>query len=320
MWRYGFVLIGFAVFSVGSAHAACPTTPLANGTTANADDVMAWLNCKAPLDNPVFTGNVAIGAGTPISRLQVTTSSPAMSIPSLGSIDSGTGAYVTNLNPPYGVLIGSLNSGDGWIQVQRTDGTASAYDLLLQPNGGNIGIGNASPAQLLDVSGTIRQAGCTTAGTLSVNTAGDIICTSDARLKSIHGPFQGGLDAISKIRPVLFSYRPTAADPKESFVHAGFVAQNVRAAIPQASALQHDGYYSLDTTAILAAAVNAIKELKTENIELAKKVTALQDISNKQSQELHLLKAKVDGVDARGTVRPLSASVAAPQKAAAIQR
>ena len=40
------------------------------------------------------------------------------------------------------------------------------------------------------------------------------------------------------------------------------------ATIPQAVARQHNGYYSLDTTAILAASVNAIKELKAANDRL----------------------------------------------------
>jgi hypothetical protein len=137
--------------------------------------------------------------------------------------------------------------------------------MQLMPFGGNVGIGTTGPAQKLEVDGTIRQAGCITAGTLSVNSAGDIICSSDARLKEIHGSYRDGLEVISGIDPVLFSYKPTAKDPSESFIHAGFTAQNVKAVIPQASALQRDGYYSLDTTAILAAAVNAIKELKSRN-------------------------------------------------------
>ena len=29
---------------------------------------------------------------------------------------------------------------------QRFDGTATGYDLLLQPNGGNVGIGTTSPS------------------------------------------------------------------------------------------------------------------------------------------------------------------------------
>ena len=52
----------------------------------------------------------------------------------------------------YGTMFGTLGSGDGYIQQQRFDGNATAYDLLLQPNGGNVGIGTDSPSGDLVVS------------------------------------------------------------------------------------------------------------------------------------------------------------------------
>ncbi|RTZ49499.1 hypothetical protein EJ377_02860 [Chryseobacterium arthrosphaerae] len=37
---------------------------------------------------------------------------------------------------------GIVDSGQGYIQQQRFDGTAHAYDLLLQPSGGNVVVGS----------------------------------------------------------------------------------------------------------------------------------------------------------------------------------
>jgi hypothetical protein len=159
---------------------------------------------------------------------------------------------------------------------------------------GNVGIGSGVPVQVLDVAGTIRQSGCTTAGTLAVNSSGDIICSSDARLKNILGSYASGMDAILRLKPVRFTYKPTAKDPRETFVHAGFIAQNVKTAIPEASARQKDGHYSLDTTAILAAAVNAIKELKADNANLVAQLANLRRASSKQGRELRLLRARLD--------------------------
>jgi hypothetical protein len=51
-------------------------------------------------------------------------------------------------------MFGSISNGNGYIQQQRFDGTATAYNLLLQPNGGNVGIGTTSPAAKLHVSKT----------------------------------------------------------------------------------------------------------------------------------------------------------------------
>jgi hypothetical protein len=53
----------------------------------------------------------------------------------------------------YGLMSGVQSNGDVWMQAQRRDGTAAAYNLLLQPSGGNVGIGAAatSPTHLIEL-------------------------------------------------------------------------------------------------------------------------------------------------------------------------
>jgi len=96
-------------------------------------------------------GNIGIGVSSPRASLQVSNSTEGIAtIPSLGQTGSYTSLYLTNLNPSYGLLMGSINNGNSWIQVQRTDGSATAYDLQLQPNGGSVNIGSTliTPRQL----------------------------------------------------------------------------------------------------------------------------------------------------------------------------
>jgi len=38
------------------------------------------------------------------------------------------------------------DTGDSWIQSYKDDGSSTNYDLLLQPDGGNVGIGTTSPS------------------------------------------------------------------------------------------------------------------------------------------------------------------------------
>jgi hypothetical protein len=89
-------------------------------------------------------GNVGIGTTAPRASLQVSNQTAGTAtVPSLGQTGSYTSLYLSNLNYSYGMLMGSINDGSSWIQAQRTDGTATAYTLQLQPNGGGISTGTS---------------------------------------------------------------------------------------------------------------------------------------------------------------------------------
>jgi hypothetical protein len=51
----------------------------------------------------------------------------------------------------YGLAGDVLTNGNTYLQSQRTDGNTTAYNLLLQPLGGNVGIGTTSPVRLLNL-------------------------------------------------------------------------------------------------------------------------------------------------------------------------
>jgi len=94
--------------------------------------------------------------------------SPNINAPSLGS---GEGAFFASAaNGLYGLYIGTSNdNGHSFIQNTRNDGAATAYNLFIQPNGGNVIIGsttdNGSKLQItgagtfsstIDCNGTLR--------------------------------------------------------------------------------------------------------------------------------------------------------------------
>lgn len=74
--------------------------------------------------------------------------------PALGTIPASTSAFMTNANRQYGLLVGQFgNTGDTWLQAQRIDGQGVAYNLNLQPSGGNVGIGTTTPQTRLHIVG-----------------------------------------------------------------------------------------------------------------------------------------------------------------------
>jgi len=95
------------------------------------------------------TGNVGVGNTGPVSKLQVTGATQT-STPTLGN-PSGTALILNNTDSNYGWTFGVAPSGKSWAQSMRVDGTATAYDLLLQPVGGFVGIGTSAATGTLDV-------------------------------------------------------------------------------------------------------------------------------------------------------------------------
>ena len=100
---------------------------------------------------PSNTGyNVGIGTTVPLTRLSV--SSPSDSPDPYPTLGSPAGRFsVLNYNN-YGLVVGVNGSGNVFEQVQRTDGNAAAYNLILQPAGGSVGIGTANPGSKLEIA------------------------------------------------------------------------------------------------------------------------------------------------------------------------
>ena len=94
------------------------------------------------------SGNVGIRTTSPTVALQIngqSTFEPMVPGAATGSL------AINSANGLYGLYIASRSNGDTWMQVGRNDGSATAYNLLLQVNGGYVGIGTTSPSDKLNV-------------------------------------------------------------------------------------------------------------------------------------------------------------------------
>jgi hypothetical protein len=100
------------------------------------------------------SGNVMIGTTSTNNRFLVTYSNP-VSVPSAGA--GGHGIAIGTVG--YGLAGGVRTNGEAYLQATRWDGTAANYNLLLNPNGGDVGIGttaslNAAPQSKLQIFGS----------------------------------------------------------------------------------------------------------------------------------------------------------------------
>jgi hypothetical protein len=232
-------------------------------------------------------GNVGIGATIPGVRF-VNSGAVSSLGPTLGSDVVGSQALLSN-NGLYGMYSGVSTNGDVWHQVQANNGTAVAYNLVLQPSGGKLILGtNASiyavPAKFeILLNGAIEYginfkttsvaaiplsfitSTGVQAGYVIYDATGTAYTTiSDYRLKEDLNPIRG-LDLISKIN--VYDYKWKSSD-KRSY---GVMAHELQEVIPQAVFKEKDGkeMQSVDYSILVPILVQAIKELKAE-IELLK--------------------------------------------------
>jgi hypothetical protein len=116
------------------------------------------------------SGNVGIGTTSPGNRLAILGADETTN-PTLGTNAGKFGIFNGVGAGTYGMIMGVINNGNSYLQVQRIDSTATAYNLLLQPSGGSVGIGIATsnPGYKLEVNGTGYFTGLSVNGTANVS-------------------------------------------------------------------------------------------------------------------------------------------------------
>jgi hypothetical protein len=214
------------------------------------------------------TGDVGISTASPKLRMEVfgATGLPVTS----GTAPTGVARF--SQNGGTGVIDFGFGGGAGWMQVYDSSNLATEFPLLLNPNGGNVGIGTTAPTDLLSVNGTASKPG---GGTWAV--------FSDERLKRIRGSYDSGLKAVMRLQPVRYEYKPdNALGIKSPGEHIGFSAQAVRQVIPEAVTSNGNGYLMVNSDPIIWTMLNAIKEQQMEIEKLKKEVRRLRATGSKR--------------------------------------
>lgn len=177
------------------------------------------------------------------------------------------------------------------------------YRLILQPQGGYVGIGTNTPTYKLHVQGSAYIAGPTTVAGLITQTLPALSniqqycrdgnngtmgsCGSDRRLKEDIKPLNiDALSLINKLKPSTFKFKAGGG------YQSGFIAQDVLEVIPEAVIEGSNGMYGMNDFIFTPYLVKASQELNAKNQEL-------QDQVSDQQKQINDLKVMVEKLESK---------------------
>jgi len=282
--KFGFGSLGLtpsALVNIGAGTATANTAPLkftsgTNLTTAEAGAVEYngsnfFMTATATNRRQVALSNVAtptsgyllVGNGT-----DWTITAPG-SVTGLNYISSLTNGVGTTANSTAVDLGGTVGTD---VAIDEDGGNDQSFDIGRNTAFANIRLGalnfalNGGPVQMNNYG----------AGTATFDASGNITSVSDMRLKNLQGMYGVGLKQLMQINPIVYKYNTKSKlDTVNNYI--GFSAQNVKDALGEnAVGINKDGYYSLQDRALIAASINAIKELKQLNDAQQKEIDNLK--------------------------------------------
>ncbi|MEQ1718972.1 MAG: tail fiber domain-containing protein [Hyphomicrobium sp.] len=228
------------------------TTPAQTLTVAGPDtgfqlfltNALGWAGGKSV--------GIAFGDTTGGSSLSVPFSSNAIWTTYFGI------GFKTGATGHYALTSGVGGTDDVALGGNINPATLSGASMVVKSTG-NVGIGTTTPTAQLSTTGTVRFSNFG-AGTLTTDASGNLSVSSDERLKNIQGTFTRRLADVLKLNPIEYHWNATSG-LDQTTLYAGFSAQNVQSAIPEAVGSSANGYLTLQDRPVIAAVVNAIKEI-----------------------------------------------------------
>ena len=249
------------------------------GTLNNAAAIGA--NAYVTESNAMVLGSInGLNGATASTNVGIGTTAPGhlLDVAGTTAVDSTGQNNGTNFID----LTFGLNAGEGMSSSRTAGPNQYGIDLFTDfarrisiEQHGNVGIGTATPDNLLTVNGSADKPGGGSWGTYS-----------DGRLKNLNGSFNSGLSQVLRLNPVRYRYKSdNALGIRDEEEHVGVVAQDVQRVIPEAVTENSKGYLLVNNDPIIWAMLNAIKEQQAEIRTLKSELrTTRQSLQKVQAQ------------------------------------
>jgi hypothetical protein len=250
----GVIMVNAANSSIGARMGTVSNHPL--GLYSNGTEKVTILE----------GGNVGIGTTSPIGKISLGKITDQTNTVSYANCDQAVFQFYQAQNFPgannyqrvLDIVAGGGNAGGNIRFLTQAIGAAAVAAMTINKDGG-VGIGTVAPSAVLHNVTSTRHAHLG-AGTVTSDASGNLSVSSDTRLKTIDGDFTRGIEAIRSLTPILYHWNETSGLDQLN-QYAGFSAQQVQAAIPEAVGEDDRGFLTLSDRALIAATVNAVKQL-----------------------------------------------------------
>ncbi len=187
------------------------------------------------------TGNVGIGTTDPVnSKLRVKAGSVSYNLYNRGlSVEGDNSTFLS-----MGIDNSLGTNGRAWITAAKQG--VAMLDILLAPEGGNVGIGITAPSEKLEVNGNVKAAA--------------FLYSSDYNLKKNIQPLSNQLEKVLKLQGVSYDW-------KDNNNHdIGLIAQDVEKIFPEVVYTNKEtGLKSVDYAKLTVFLVEAIKEQQQQH-------------------------------------------------------
>ena len=204
------------------------------------------------------SNNVGINHTAPSARLDVYKGSQSDTI-----TRANASAYIYGADVGLAIGQGAANPWGTWLQSMRASDNV-AFPLLLNPAGGNVGIGTLAPSYPLHVT--------TQVSSISIYANYDIVAYSDQSVKENVRPIENALGRVIESRGVLYD-RIDSGDKN----NIGFIAQELEVAFPELVVTNEDGTKAVKYQNAVAVLFEAIKEQQKQIDEIK---TILNGLTN----------------------------------------